>query len=330
MRYFSRITEGIGIKEFKSDKLKPHLVCSTPPHFLILERTINAFLSIPVGIRYMVMSAFAFSIMALFVKLAGDRGIPVLEIVAARSVVSLFISYVGIRSAGVALLGTRKGVLAARGLFGFAALICVFYAITHMPLAEAMVLQYLHPMFTALLAFFFLKERLTLGTLICIVLSFIGVLIIVQPSFLFASPVASFSSFTVMVAIAGALGSAVAYTLVRALSKTEHPLVIILYFPLLSLPASLVLLWGDFVMPQGITWFYLLAIGVATQIGQVGLTKSMQTEAAARATSFGYLQVVFAIMLGIIFYQEYPSVETLVGAGLIVVGVSLNVAWKKK
>lgn len=278
----------------------------------------------------MVLSAFAFSIMALFVKLVGDHGIPVLETVAARSVVSLVISYIGIRREGVALLGTRKGMLAARGLVGFSALICVFYAITHLPLAEAMVLQYLHPMFTAVLALFFLKEHLTLGTVICIFLSFLGVLIIVQPSFLFDSTAINFDNVTVVIAILGAFGSAVAYTLVRALGRTEHPLVIILYFPLISLPASIVLLWGEFVMPEGIVWFYLLAIGVATQIGQIGLTKSMRTESAGRATSFGYLQVVFAMLLGLLFCQEYPSLETLMGAGLIITGVYLNVTWKKK
>jgi len=278
----------------------------------------------------MVLSAFAFSIMALFVKLVGDKGVPVLEIVAARSLVSLVISYVGIRREGIELFGTRKALLAARGLTGFAALICVFYAITHLPLAEAMVLQYLHPMFTAVLALLFLKELIKVGTIICIALSFLGVLIIVQPSFLFASTTVNFNEFSVMVAIAGAFGSAVAYTLVRSLAKTEHPLVIILYFPLISLPASIILLWGEFVIPEGVTWFYLIAIGVATQIGQIGLTKSMQTESAGRATSFGYLQVVFAMFFGVLVYGEYPSIETLLGAGLIIVGVYLNVAWKGK
>ena len=166
--------------------------------------------------------------------------------------------------------------------------------------------------------------------MLCIFLSFLGVLIIVQPSFLFTSTTVDFDGFSVMVAIAGAFGSAVAYTLVRSLAKTEHPLVIILYFPLISLPASIILLWGEFVVPEGITWLYLIAIGVATQIGQIGLTKSMQTESAGRATSFGYLQVVFAMLLGIFVYGEYPTIETLLGAGLIIVGVYLNVTWKEK
>ena len=278
----------------------------------------------------MVLSALAFSVMAVFVKAVGQQGIPVLEIVAARSVVSLVMSYITLKRCGVPPLGRHKGLLFARGLVGFIALNCVFYGITHLPLAEATVLQYLHPMFTAVLALFFLQERPTRGTLICILLSFSGLLIIGRPEFISSSPVNSFDSLAIIVAVAGAFGSALAYILVRKLSSTEHPLVIVLYFPLISLPASVVLLWDDFVMPEGISWLFLLAIGVTTQIGQVALTKAMQTETASRATSFAYLQVVFAIVLGIVFFHEIPGVTTFLGAGFIIVGAYLNVTWKHK
>lgn len=290
---------------------------------------IRTFLAIPVGIRYMILSALAFSIMALFVKVVGRSGIPVLEIVAARSVVSLLLSYLILKHEGVPLLGSRKGLLFARGLIGFVALICVFYSITHLPLAEATVLQYLHPMFTAILALWFLHERLTKGVCVCVALSFFGLLMMLQTEFVFSSVHAKYDGFAILVAIFGALGSAIAYTLVRSLNKTEHPLVIILYFPLVSLPISIILLWGDFVLPEGITWLYLLVIGVATQVGQWGLTKSMQTETAGRATSFSYLQVVFAIVLGVVFFDEVPSLTTLFGAGFIILGAYINVRWKE-
>lgn len=290
----------------------------------------NAFLSIPVGARYMMLSAFAFSIMALFVKQVGMLGVPVLEMVAARSFVSLVISYIAIKRLGIAVLGSRKGLLFARGFVGFFALNCVFYALTHLPLAEATVLQYLHPMFTVLFAMLFLKERTSRGSLICIAFSFLGLLVVSQPAFLFPSAVVELDNLAVVAAIAGAFGSAIAYTLVRNLNKTEHPLVIILYFPLVSLPICIVLLWGNAVMPEGIAWFYLLLIGLATQVGQWGLTKSMQTETAGRATSFSYLQVVFAVALGFVFYGESPSLSTIFGAGFIVIGAYVNVIWKEK
>ncbi|MBL4743712.1 MAG: DMT family transporter [Cycloclasticus sp.] len=277
----------------------------------------------------MMLSALAFSIMALFVKQIGLLGIPVLEMVAARSLVSLLISYIMVKRLGIPVLGNRKGLLFARGLVGFLALICVFYALTHLPLAEATVLQYLNPMFTVVLALVFLKESATQGSLICIALSFVGLLVIVQPDFVISTSIIEFENIAIMAAVAGAFGSAIAYTLVRSLNKTEHPLVIVIYFPLVALPISVALLWNDFVMPQGVEWLYLLAIGVATQIGQIGLTKSMQTETAGRATSFSYLQVVFAVVFGFIFYSEMPSSETLFGAGFIILGAYINVRWKE-
>lgn len=278
----------------------------------------------------MMLSAFAFSIMALFVKQIGLMGIPVLEMVAARSCVSLLISYIAIKRLGITVLGNRKGLLFARGFVGFVALNCVFYALTHMPLAEATILQYLHPMFTVILAIFFLKEGATQGSLICIALSFVGLVVMVQPAFIFSSSTVEFDNLAVIAAIAGAFGSAIAYTLVRSLNKSEEPLVIILYFPLVSLPISVVLLWDNFVMPVGMAWLYLLAIGLATQVGQWGLTKSMQTETAGRATSFSYLQVVFAVVLGLVFYDEVPSLSTLFGMGFIIVAAYINVRWKGK
>lgn len=278
----------------------------------------------------MILSAFAFSVMSLFVKAVGQQGIPVLEIVAARSVVSLLISYITLKRLGIAPLGNRKLLLFTRGLVGFLALNCVFYAITHLPLAQATVLQYLHPMFTAALAVFFLNERPTKATLICIALSFAGLLMVVQPGYIFSQAPSEIKQLAISIAVTGAFGSATAYILVRKLSASEHPLVIVMYFPLISLPVSMVLLWNDFVMPQGITWLYLLAIGVTTQVGQVALTKAMQTETASRATSFAYLQVVFAIILGMLFYREIPSISTLIGASLIIGGAYINATWKRK
>ena len=101
------------------------------------------FFSLPIGMRYMVLSAFGFSLMAVFVKFASIEGIPVLEIVAARALVSLILSYADIRYKRISVFGQRKGLLFLRGFIGSLALVCVYYAITQLPLAEATVLQYL-------------------------------------------------------------------------------------------------------------------------------------------------------------------------------------------
>ena len=261
----------------------------------------------PLGMRYMLLSALGFSFMAVSVKWASSLDIPVLEIVAARALVSLFLSYADVRRKQISPYGHKKALLFARGAVGALALVCVYYAITHMPLAEATVLQYLHPMFTAVLALFFLKERIQLSVVLSIIFSFIGLMLIARPDWLFGHAVQGFSYIAVGAAILGAFGSAVAYVLVRKLNETEDTSVIILYFPLIALPLSLVLLGNDFVMPSGYAWLALLLVGVFTQVGQVGLTKAMQTETASKATAFSYLQVVFAAVLGWLFFGEIPD-----------------------
>ena len=134
------------------------------------------------GPRYVLISAFGFAVMAALVKEAGVLGIPLLQIIFVRAVISVVLSLADIRRAGVHPLGNKRGLLFARGFFGFAALTGVFYALIHLSMAQATLLQYLHPVFTALLAFLFLAERPTAATLSCIVLSLMGALVcIVSP-----------------------------------------------------------------------------------------------------------------------------------------------------
>ncbi|KZZ39908.1 hypothetical protein A3758_25070, partial [Oleiphilus sp. HI0118] len=272
----------------------------------------------PIGLRYMLLSAFGFAAMAVCVKLVYSHGIPVLEIVVARSLVSLVLSYLDIRRKRLPMFGTHKGLLFARGAVGAIALMAVYYALTVLPLAEATMLQYLHPMFVAVLALLFLGERFQLGVVACVVLSFIGLVLVVEPASLgsilqtgshaeLTEHVTRLNLFGVSIAILGAFGSAIAYVLVRKLSALEDSSVIILYFPMIALPMSLVLLGSDFVWPESLsTWVLLLLVGVFTQLGQVGLTKAMQTETAARATAFSYVQVVFAVIFGLLFFDEVP------------------------
>lgn len=279
--------------------------------------------------RYMVLSALGFASMGALVKLCSAEGIPVMEIVAARAFVSLVLSVMDIKRKRISLLGNQRGLLLARGAIGTFALICVFYALTSLPFAEATVLQYLHPAFTAILAIVFLGERVQRSTLVCIILSMAGLVIVVRPEFLFGAISTHFSPLAVMAAVLGALGSGIAYVLVRKLSATEDPSVIILYFPLLALPIALIVLSDNFVVPQGWQWLLLIAVGIATQIGQIGLTKSMQTETAGKATSYSYLQVVFAALLGWLIFEEIPSLWTWFGAVLIIGGAAISMLWKK-
>ena len=238
---------------------------------------------------------------------------------------NLTLSLIDIGRAGVHPLGHRRVLLFARGLSGFLALTGVFYALIHLSMAQATVLQYLHPVFTALLALLFFAERPTAATLACIALSLLGLTCIVSPYWV-AGDATSAPLWPVIAGLGGAFGSDVAYTLVRKLVTTEHPSVIVLYFPLVCVPGTLLLGSADFVSPTAAGWWVLLGVGCFTQLGQLALTKAMQRDAASRVTSLSYVQIIFAAILGWLAFGEIPTPATLLGGGLILMGAMVS-AW---
>ncbi|EGQ7982909.1 DMT family transporter [Vibrio vulnificus] len=278
----------------------------------------------PLGVRYMILSALGFALMSASVKYVSVLGIPLFEIVAARALVSLIISYLDVKRKGISVWGNNKRWLFARGAVGTLALMCVYYAVTALPLAEATILQYVHPVFTALLAVLFLKERVQPATLACIVLCLLGVFTMVYPSF-DASGVGELPMLSVGIALLGAFGSSIAYVIVRKLSRTEDSSVIIFYFPLVALPVSAMLIGDDFVVPDVALILVLILVGIFTQIGQFGLTKAMQTQTAGNASAYSYVQIVFSALLGVVLFNEVPSIWTLLGGSLIVIGALINV-----
>ncbi|MCP9858494.1 DMT family transporter [Cyanobium sp. Cruz-8D1] len=262
----------------------------------------------------MVLSALAFSLMVVGVKQVGDR-LPIAEVVLARALVSLALSYGMARRLGVDPWGRRRGLLVLRGLVGSAALFCVYTAVVHLPLAAATVLQYLYPTFTALLAWLLLGERLGRRVLLAMGLGWLGVLLVAQPT----AASSALPATWVLVAVAGALLTAVAYVSVRSLAESEHPAVIIFYFPLVAVPMSLPLVLLDPVLPTPGELLWLLGVGVFTQVGQVGLTRALSQLPAARATAISYVQVGFAALWGWWIFGESIDLATAIGAGLILI-----------
>jgi drug/metabolite transporter (DMT)-like permease len=288
--------------------------------------------TMPISVWYILISALGFALMAACVKGVSVYGIPVLEIVAARAIVSIVISYIDIKRKRIGLWGKNKPLLIARGTVGSVALFFVYYAITTLPLAEATILQYLNPVFTAVLAVVFLKEKVQRSTLLCIVLSLLGLGVMLAPNIQLSSNAITtmpYSWLSIGAAILGGFGSAVAYVLVKKLTKTEDSSVIIFYFPLISLPISVVLLGSDFVIPSLPALGLLVLIGVFTQVGQVGLTKALDSADANKATAYTYVQVVFSVIIGWVWFNELPLFTTLIGGGLVISGALINVMWKR-
>lgn len=287
--------------------------------------TTRGFLS--AGARYILASTLFFSLMSVMVKLAG-QGLPVQEIVFARGVVSLPLAYWLVRRAGVPMWGNRRWIMVLRGLIGFAAMSCFYFALTRIPIAEATVLHFTSPLWTALLAALLLREPVTGRIIASIAVSFAGVILITRPGFLFGGAAAGTDLVGVGAALLGAILAAGAYVTVREASKTEHPLVIVFYFPLVMIPATAPF-WPSFQLPVGWEWLVLLGVGVSTQIGQVFLTRGLSLEHAARAMTIGYAQIVLVAIWGMVFFGEFPDIWSAAGALLVIAG-TLAVALSRR
>lgn len=279
---------------------------------------------------WLLVGALSFSLMGVAVKAVGAR-LPVAEVVLARALVSVILSAWLVRRAGVDPRGHRPGLLLLRGLLGSLGLFCVFAALTRLPLAVATVIQYLNPLLTALLAWPLLGERPGRRMLPALLLGWLGVMLIVQPiPFEGMAAQASLPADGVMIALAGALLSALAYVSVRALGRSEHPQVIVLWFPLVSLPLSLPFVLLDPVLPTPVEMVWLVAVGLLTQLGQIGLTNGLLRLPAARATALGYSQVAFAALWGWWLYDERPEAGAVAGALAILGATLLTLSAKRR
>jgi len=273
----------------------------------------------------MAVGAFWFSVMGLLVKIAGRR-LGSMEIVLFRGVITLALSWWALDRLGISPWGTQRRLLIVRGTLGSIALTCFFYSILHLPLGEATLIQNMNPVFATLLAALILKEHLRVPEVICLVTSLVGVMFIAQPPALFGAVATPTSLTDVGIALMGALASGTAYTLVRKMRTTEHPLVIVFYLPLLSVPISLPFALADWRWPNATEWLLLVGVGITTQLAQVSMTRGLQLERTARATTVGYLQVAFAVTWGAIVLGEIPDFWTLAGATTII-GSTLVLSW---
>ncbi len=280
------------------------------------------------GSQFLLGSAFVFSLMTVCVKYLGGR-LPVTEIVLTRALIGIFITRIMIAKAGISPWGYQKGLLLVRGLLGTAGLFCVFKALANLPLASATVIQYTYPTFATLAAWFLLGERLRKRIVFAVIIGWAGIMLVVQPSWI-GFNLSTLPAKDVSIALAGAILTALAYVCVRKLSKKEHPLVIVHYFPLVSIIITIPFLWGKGLSPNGIEWFWLLSIGILSQIGQVLITKGLSLIPAAQACSISYAQVLFAFAWGLLIFNESINKWMLIGASFVFISTLISISSRVK
>lgn len=272
------------------------------------------------GLLWMAGAAFFFSLMTLFIKLAGQR-LPSQQIVLVRSAVTLIYSYLAVRWAEVSPWGHQRRKLVLRGLFGFGAMICFYLALTKLPLADTTAIFFSNPVLTALFATATLGEELHAGEIVGTLLSFGGILLIARPAFLFGGS-GGLDLLYVSVAVLGAVFAAAGYTTVRDLRTSEHPTVVVFYLPLIATIGSVPTIGlVDMKWPTPYEWALLIGgVALTGQLALVLLTEGLNRARTGRAMPITYLQIVFAAVWGGLFFGEVPGTYTIVGAVLVVGG----------
>ena len=243
--------------------------------------------------------------------------IPAPEIVLFRALVSLIVCYVMVRKAGLKPWGNNKRDLILRGLTGTIALIMYFYTLQHMPLASAVTLIQLSPIFTITIAGFMLREPPRAIQWLFFAVSFAGVVMVKG-----FDPRVSVTDAGL--GVAAAFFAGLAYNFIRKLKNRDHPLVVVLYFPLVTVPIVGLYSLTNWVQPGLTDWLILIGIGLVTTVAQIYMTKAYQSDRAANVSNYSYLQVVLGILVGLFIFNESIDVLGMTGILLIVVGVVLS------
>lgn len=282
--------------------------------------------NILMGIFCIIVAGFGFSLMALFIKLAGN--LPSMQKGFFRNIIAVGISSIPLikhwKSINFPKGKLSWSVLISRSVFGTIGLVFNFYAITHISLADSTIIQKLSPFVILILSYIFFKEKMTKFQMFAIVIAFIGVGFIIKPSG------NGFISMGALAALLGAFCSGIAYTCVRYLgTHNVSGEFIIFFFSTLSTLLLLPYLIFDYRVMTMYQLYMLILAGASATIGQYGVTFAYKYAAAKNISVFDYSQVLFSGIFGFIFFNELPDLQSIIGY-IIVISVGVILVRKTK
>lgn len=264
------------------------------------------------GILYIICAGFFFACMTFFVRLAGD--LPTMQKAFFRNAVAVAIAVIMLArsESGFQIKRSSWPGLFMRSFFGTVGLICNFYAVDHLNIADANILNKLSPFFAILMSYFILKEKANKVEWLCVVAAFTGALFVVKPSF-------SMEFVNAMVGVLGGFGAGIAYTFVRKLGKQgERGPVIVMVFSAFSSICTLPFFIFQYEPMSAKQWIILILAGCSAAGGQIFITKAYTKAPAKEISVFDYTQVIFAALLGFVFLGQIPDWMSVVGYVIII------------
>lgn len=264
------------------------------------------------GIFCIIMAAFWFSLMNLFVRLSGD--IPSVQKSFFRNLVAFFFALYLLRRQHIHFSGKKENLWAlfCRSLFGTIGILCNFYAVDHLLLSDASMLNKMSPFFAILFSVFLLKEKVKPAQVLIVVAAFLGSLFIIKPTSALLGSGAS------LIGLAGGICAGLAYTYVRVLGvKGEKGPFIVCFFSAFSCICVLPFLLFDFHPMTGTQLLLLLAAGAAAAGGQFSITAAYCYAPAREISVYDYSQIVFSALLGFLFLGQIPDGWSVAGYFII-------------
>ena len=273
------------------------------------------------AIVYMIISVIAFAIMNAVVKYVSFFN--AYQVVFFRSIGTLVFTIPLILRHRIPVLGNNKKLLLVRGAAGVISLTLFFQSLNYLDVGTAVSLRYTSPIFAAILALIFLKEKIKSMQWLLFLVAFVGVLFVKG----FGTTI---NLLGLLLVILSALFLGLIFVVIRKMGTKDNPLVIINYFMVMAFIFGGVMSINHWRNPNAIEWILLLSLGVFGYAGQLYMTKAFQTQETSLIAPLKYLEVIFMIVIGATWFEEIYDFWTLFGIFLILLGLVYNVFLKNK
>lgn len=258
----------------------------------------------------MLGSTMAFGLMAVAIRYA-TRYVPTQEVAFFRNAFGLLALLPMLLRPGHAPLKTQQlPRYFVRSAIGLGSMLCAFWALGHLPLAQAVSLSYSTPLFVTIAAVLWLGETVRVRRWAAVVVGFIGVLVIVRPG------TAGFTAGS-LVAVAAAVLSSLVAIQIKQLTRVDSADTVVLYTYVFWVPLSLVPALFVWVWPSGMAWLWLLATGVLGTVGQLLWTRALRLGEVSALTPISFLQLPLVTLFGWLLFNETVDRWTIIGAGII-------------
>ncbi|WP_339711563.1 DMT family transporter [uncultured Kriegella sp.] len=270
-------------------------------------------------LKYMIVSALAFTLMNISVKQLAQYN--VYEIVFFRGFGSLLLTMGILHRLQIPILGNKRKLLVLRALIGTSSMTLFFMSLKYLSAGTAVSLRYLAPIFSAIFAILLLKERIRAPQWLFFLISFAGVLVLKGLD-------TNVSTIGLLLILGAALLSGLVYITISKIGNSDHPVVIINYFMFTATVFGGLLAIPYWKNPIGTDWLLFIGLGIFGFIGQLYMTKAFQIAANNLVAPFKYLEVLFTGLIGFMWLGEVYTKWSLLGIILIILGLVSNVIYK--